>query len=253
MLRRSCLLILTLTAAPAARAGADTRHLDAGRYTVSLAGHAIGTEEFAFDVVGDSLIVTARSHQSLPARAPGGGPLVIDKAMTLVSDAFDFGLRRYMSSQASGPDTLLRGVEPAGGDTLFSVFRQDGTHGEGDRRVLPPGRLYVVDSPPLFTAFGLICHTLHGKSFDTRPIAVLVLGPRDTLLEASVSDLGHETIRWGARPVSARKLRISDASTEFLAWVSPAGHMLRLEQPSTHLKVERAAAAVRRPVRRRAG
>src|SRR5438132_729939 len=173
MSRPHLFALLLLAAVPASTAGADdVIHVDQGRYTVSVSGHPIGTEEFSFDVSGDSLVVEARSHQSLPAHGPDGGMFELDKTMSLVTNAFDFGLRRYASSQIAAGDTMLRGVEPASGDTLFSVFRQHGPRGEGDRLVLPPGRLFVVDTPPMFSTFGLLCRTLQGKSFDRRPVSM---------------------------------------------------------------------------------
>ncbi len=253
---RAPLLLLALALALTSAGFADTpRHDEQGRYDLRLGGRSIGFEEYALDLKGDSLVVDAHSRQSLPGRGANGTAFVINKTMTVVTDAFDFGLRRYTSSQITARDTLIRGVEPTASDTVFSVYRQLGDYGVGDRLVLPPGRLFVVDSPPMFSTFGLICRTLKDKAFDHRPLSLFVLGPRDTLLEATVSDLGRETITWAARPVSARKLRFSDGSSELLAWVSPAGQMLRFEQPSSGLRVERVAPApaVRRATKRRAG
>ena len=99
---------------------------------------------------------------------------------------------------------------------------------------------------PTFVLFDVICRNLHEQSFEKRPVTVVVLGSRDTVLEATVTDLGADSIRWGARPVAARKLSISDRRTEFSVWVSPAGRMLRLTQPEAGLRVERDAPPVRR-------
>ncbi|HET7225531.1 MAG TPA: hypothetical protein VFK69_07415, partial [Candidatus Eisenbacteria bacterium] len=250
---RRCLPVLALLlafAVPVRADEGDVAHVDAGTFHVSVAGREIGTETFTFDEQGDSLMVSADARMTLPARAANGEPVVLAKHMFTITGASDFGLRRYFSSQAIGPDTLLRGVEPQEGDTLFSVFRQLNGAGEGDRLVMPPGRLFVVDSPPLFTTFGLMCRALHGQSFDTRPVTLFVLGARDSLYDAIVTDLGRETIPWGGASVSARKLKLADASTEFLAWVSPSGTLLRFEQPSTGLKAERAAPPGRAPKRR---
>lgn len=243
-------LVAVLAAATASAAPIGP---DAGRYAVMVHGKPVGTEDFTCEVSGDSVIITAKSTTTLAARGPDGAPLVMEKKMAFITDAFDFGLRTYLSDQVVGGDSLMRGVEPTSGDTLFSVYRQDTRGGSGDRLVLPPGRLFIVDSPPLFATFAFICRTLNDKSFDHRPISLFVLGERDSLIEATVSDLGHEVIQWGARPVTTRKLRIADANTEFLAWVSPAGQMLRFEQPAIGLRVERRAAAVRPVSKRRAG
>jgi len=248
---RALLLAIALfacAAAPLRADDGDVTHLDQGRFRLSLAGRPIGTEDFAFDVSGDSLVVTSHTHMNLPDRG-AGSPTALDKNMVMITNAEDFGLRRYFSTQGMGADTLLRGVEPEEGDTLFSVYRQNNGHGEGDRLVLPPGRLFVVDSPPQFASFGLMCHALQGKVFTTRPITLFVLGARDSLYEAQATDLGHERIAWGAAPVNARKLKFSDTTTEFFAWVSPAGNLLRIEQPASGIKAEREPPAASAPKR----
>ena len=246
MLRPSFLLPAAFLAALALPAAARSESLvvDSGDFSVSIRGQKIGREKFAMIVAGDSLVVQARSVQTLPGADVGGTDLRVEKEMGTVTNSFDFGLHHYVSRQMVHSDTLVRGVEATETDTLYSVFRELNHEGEGDRLVLPPGRLFVIDSPPLFATFNVICRTLHGKQFDRRPLSLLLLGARDTVLEVTVTDLGTEPIRWGSRPVTARKLSIGDSTTQFLAWVAPTGKMLRLQQPQTGLRVERDPAKV---------
>jgi len=111
---------------------------------------------------------------------------------------------------------------------------------------LPPGRVFVVD-PKVFICFDLICRSLHGKVFEHRPLTLFVLGARDSVVEATATDLGGETIRWGERPILARKMSIGDAQTTFVAWAAPRGNLLRLEETASGLRVERSPPAVKRP------
>ena len=74
-----------------------------------------------------------------------------------------------------------------------------------------------------------------------------VLAAEDTTVDAMVTDMGKEMIRWGAKPVQARKLRIGDTTSEFFAMVGPQGYMLQLLQPSTGLRVVRKAQDVKPP------
>jgi hypothetical protein len=243
----SSLALLVLTVG---RASSEIVTLDEGKFIVSLNGKPARVEEFYMDRSGDTLVVRAGSYLSADVQA-GRRP---DKTMELQLGALDYAFVRYHSQHIMGPDTLRRGVETTPGDTLFTLWRELNDHGVGDRLALPPGRVFILD-PPLFTTFNLIARTLHGKTFDQRPIIVLVLGTPDTLVETTVTDLGTETIRWGARAIGARKLLLADQQTRFTAWIAPDGRMLRLEQPEAGILVERQAPPLKRqapPPKRRA-
>jgi hypothetical protein len=208
--------------------------LDDGSFVVSQNGKAVRVEEFAIERMGDTLLVRAASQVALPGE-PVRPP---DKSMILVVGPLDFAMGSYWSVQTAGPDTLRRGVEVTPGDTSGTVWREFNRAGTGDQIALPPGRLYVVD-PPLFTSFNFIGRSLQGKPCDRRPITVFVLGPRDSLVAATVTDAGNETLRWAGRPVLARKLVIADEQTSYTTWFSPDGRMLRLEQPRFGVRVDR--------------
>jgi hypothetical protein len=105
--------------------------------------------------------------------------------------------------------------------------------------------MYILD-PPLFSTFNFIGWTLQGKPCDRRPITVFVLGARDSLVNATVTDVAEETLHWGGRPVQARKLVIADERMSFTAWFSPDGRMLRLEQPQTGIRVDRKSPPLKR-------
>ena len=82
--------------------------------------------------------------------------------------------------------------------------------------------MYVLDAP-LFTLFGYIGWTMQGRTFDRRPIRIMVLGARDTLVEATVTDAGTQKLAWNGRSVDARKLLIADQQTTVKAWFTPDG------------------------------
>ena len=210
--------------------------LDLGRLTVSQEGRAARVEDFAIQRVGDSLMVWASSAPW----AARDADLRFDKGMLLVTDAADFALESYSSQLASGADTLRRAISVAGGDTIFTVWREVNGHGTGEVQVMPPGRVYILD-PPLFTLFGFIGWTLQGRDCDHRPIRAMVLGARDTLVDATVTDAGQQTLEWHGRQVATRKLLIADQQTTVEAWFTPDGHMLRLEQARAGIRAERAA------------
>lgn len=210
--------------------------LDRGSFQIYQADQLLGTEVFSFVGNGDSLLVTSRTFQVLPS----GDTLRKDVAQ--VVGLYDYGLRSYRSKQRLAGHLLSRGLHL--GDTTVTSARQFDERGEVDELVLPPGRVFVVD-PKMFVSFDLICRSLNGKTFERRPIVLFVMGPRDTMIEAMATDLGSETIRWGARPIQARKLEIGDERTKFIAWAAPGGKLLRLSETTSGLRVERQPAAVR--------
>lgn len=215
--------------------------LDEGVFIISQYGKPVRAEEFAIQRMGDTLLVRAASLVSRPGQAERP----VDKSMVLIVGPFDFAMGSYWSQQIAGPDTLRRGVEVTPGDTVLTVWRQINGGGVGDVLAMPPGRMYILD-PPLFTTFNFIGRTLQGKVFDRRPIKVFVLGARDSIVDATVTDAGNESIRWGGRPVLARKLIIADAATSFTAWFAPDGRMLRLEQARDSIRVDRKAPPLKR-------
>ena len=132
-------------------------------------------------------------------------------------------------------------------DTALTVYHEEKEGpGVASRMIAPPGRLFVLDSG-IYSLFNLICLKLHDQGFASRPITLLTLSAAaDTIVEAQVTDLGTETIRWGARPVQARKLQLKDRDTVFLVWVNSDGKMLRLVHEPSGLRVEREPPAVKR-------
>jgi hypothetical protein len=208
--------------------------LDDGVLIISQNGKPVRAEEFAFQRTRDTLLVRASSMVSLPGQAERP----VDKSMVLIVSPLDYAMGSYWSQFAVRADTLRRGVEFFRGDTVATIWRQVDRAGTGDRVAMPPGRLYILD-PPLFTTFNFLGWTLQGKPCDRRPIKMFVLGQQDTLVDATVTEVGSETIRWGGRPVLTRKLVIADKTTSFTGWYTPDGRMLRLEQATNNIRVDR--------------
>jgi hypothetical protein len=216
--------------------------LDEGTFIISRYGKRVRVEEFAIERMRDTLLVRAASMVSLPGQAARP----VDKSMILLVGSLDFAMGSYWSRQAFGPDTLRRGVEVARGDTVFTAWREVNLSGVGDLIAMPPGRMYILD-PPLFTTFNFLGRTLQGKVCDRRPVKAFVLGARDSLVDITVTDVGTETIRWGGRPVQARKLVIADEATTLTAWFTPDdGRMLRLDQAQDSIRVDRKAPPLKR-------
>jgi len=240
----SWLLLATLLCLPAPLLAEEPATLDAGRLVVSVGERRLGTEDFQVVSSGDSLKIVSAVFEMLPGRE---GADSLAKRMTMVLGSFDFDLRHYNSHQRFRGETLVRGVEPH--DTTYSVFREVNERGVGDIYVRPPGRMFVIDGQ-LFATFVVICRNLQGRSFDRRPLWLLALSARDTLMEVEVTNLGVDTLRWGARPVRARRYRLADSHTAYLFWSTEDGRMLRLEQPESRLLVVREPPPLKRARKR---
>jgi hypothetical protein len=216
--------------------------LDQGDYKIFRNDRPLGAETFVLVKGHDSLVVRARQYLTLQG-AQGDEPL--ERAADLLLSYHDWALHNYQSSRTMRGTTMSRSLVLA--DTHYVAYRQVGVAGEADSRILPPGRFFVMDAQ-LISLFDLIGRTLHGQSFESRPVNLLALGPRDTLLDARAVSLGNETIRWGGRPVVARKLHlVADDQTTFTLWIGPRGQLLRLLEPVGGLRAEREAPAVKKP------
>lgn len=228
------LFVALVLAAPAVAALAATSLTDdEGDFLVYDRGRQVAREHFSYEQMGDSIVVGAEVARFI---ATPGEKTELHKKMVLVVDAFDYGLRSYVSNQHANEHMLVRGIVP--GDTAFTSYREYDGAGTADRLAAPPGRMFILD-PQLFTVFDVICRNLHGKVFAKRPINLIALGREDNVFEATVIDAGRDTLRWGGKRVVARRLHLEDRNLRFTMWMSPAGRMLKLEQLESGLSVVR--------------
>jgi hypothetical protein len=208
--------------------------VDEGSFQVYRHDQSLGAETFLFMQGHDSLAVMARQYLTLQT-PDGAAPL--ERDADLLVNRFDFSLRSFTSERTFQGQTIKRGITVA--DTHYVTFRQNNEGGEGVSYVLPPGRIYVMDSQ-LITMFDLICRSFQDRAFKSRDINLLALGPRDTMLTAHAKAVGTETIQWAGQPVSARKLLLQvDNQTTFTLWIGSKGRLLRLLEPIGGLRAER--------------
>jgi hypothetical protein len=233
------LLLAALAGPPAANAAAL---MDQGSFKLYQGQHALGAETFEYVTTQDSLVIRARQSLVVPT---SHGDERLEKGADILLGRDDLGMRAYQSTLNFRGQKLVRALVFA--DTHYVAYREgEGLISTGDSYALPAGRMFVMDSQ-VMTMFDLICRSLHGESFERRPINLLALGPRDTLLEAIVVARGTETIPWGGKPVVAHKFDIiADTRTTFTAWVSPLGQLLRLVEPVSGLRVMRDPPPVKR-------
>lgn len=234
-------LVAASTAVSALPPAARGDLIDKGSFKIFRGDQPLGAETFEIEQAQDSLVVRARQSLSMPT-SQGDQPF--EKGADLLLSRHDYALLQYQSTRTFHDVTLVRGLVIA--DTHYVAYREGNGRGEGESRVLPPGRLFVMDSQ-LVTLFDLLCRSLQATTFASRPVNLLALGPRDTMLEAQAVVLPSETIRWGTKPVLARKVQlIADTQTTFTLWVGPQGQLLRLSEPVGGLRAERDAPDVKR-------
>jgi hypothetical protein len=216
--------------------------VDHGNFILYLHDKALGAENFSFEARADSMTCLARSYRTEQAT---GHQLSAGKSVGLTLGRRDWAFRYFQSQEEIRGEKMVHGALMVPNDTVVTIFQETNGGGGAERVVAPPGRLFVLD-PGMYSLFDVICIYLHGMTFTTRPLNLLTFGARDTIIEAEVTDLGTEPIRWGARPVRSRKLQISDGTTTFLLWTDPAGKMLRLAHEASGLRVERDPPPVRK-------
>lgn len=217
----------------------SSAEVDYGAYAVYIKGTAVGIEEFVFDVYRDTIVISTASRTLV--QTPNG-PDSLKKAASIMVSTFDMALLSYQSNEAVAGNLRTRGLMMA--DTQYTAYWEYNKVGDAAVFDRPPGRIYVHD-PGVYVLFDLIARDLTAKEFTSRPILLMVLGRRDTTIEARVTRLPPERIRWGHKPVEAKKLSINDGQNELLLWTDQQGRMLRLEQPSSGLRVERKAPPVK--------
>lgn len=220
------------------------RELDHGKFTIKVRDHVIGAENFGIEARADSINCLARSFVT---QHTDKGDEQIEKFVGISLGRMDWALRFYQSEETFRGETYVRGVLMDPSDTAFTVYKEKkGGGGAANRLSAAPGRTFVLDSG-LYTLFDLMCVYLGEQTFTSRPLNILTFGEPDTVMEATVTDLGHETIRWGSRPVSARKLQFSQGNMRFDVWVDKTGRMLRLAHAPSGLLVEREPEAAAKP------
>ena len=102
--------------------------------------------------------------------------------------------------------------------------------------------------------FDLISRSLVHQTFDQRPIELMVLGPRDTVVEVTARRLAPAPLTWGGHVTRTARLMLDDGINQILLWHDPRGRLLQLEDASSGLRVVRDAGkktSAATPARRR--
>ncbi len=229
-------LVLSLAAVrPAHAAPSAPTVADSGMLVIYEGLTPVAHERFAYQVDGDSILVTALAQRQLIDDQKQRH--LFEKAMLLVVDSRDLGLRRYQSNQSFRDRTMLRGLLVT--DTVFTYYTEDNGAGDATRIAQPPGRLFVLDSA-LFTLFDVICRSLAGKEFETRKLQLVEMAPDSLLLPmATVTRLPADTLHFGRTGIAARRYVLDDDGVRFDLWADADGRMLRARHEGSGLSVDR--------------
>lgn len=235
VMRAHCRLaaLLALLLLPAIALAQGQVEADSGRFVIFQDDVPMARERFAFQRMGDSLVITAFNQRTLQDEQGVKHPF--QKALALVVDSRDLGLRSYTSIEQFQGHTMTRGLVP--GDTSISYYSEYDGMGTATRLVQPPGRLYVMDSH-LFTLFEVISRSLAARTFTSRPVQILALADSMRTPVATVTAEPADTLRLGTRRVPARRFTFADESASFALWTDASGRLLRLTHESG-LRVER--------------
>jgi hypothetical protein len=235
---RAAAMLAVLAALAVPPAAAQSTPVDQGSFKIYVGNRALGTEVFSYATMRDSIVIGSQTRVVSPTAS--GDTLIKDMALIVKAD---FDLKAYRSQASIGQDAKLCGIVVQ--DTALTIFRQHNQAGDAITILRPPGKIYVID-PFIYTMFDVIGRELHGRTFERRTIQLLILSERDSVIDAVVTRLPKETIPWGGKPVTAEKFEIGDGQVTFQVWMSPAGHMIKLAEANTGLRVERDPPPVKR-------
>ena len=124
------------TSAPAQ----TTATADRGRFAAFEHGQPVATERFEYLPSGDSIFVKATVYRK--RRDAAGVEKQLTKSMNMVVNAFDFGLRSYVSNMNYDGHLSTKGIIP--GDTAMTVYSEVDKRGTADRLVQPPSARSLV-------------------------------------------------------------------------------------------------------------
>jgi hypothetical protein len=217
--------------------------VDSGQLVVFEHDVPVATERNVFQNMGDSLVVVATTHRDFVDEHGKHHPL--QKSMLLVVDSRDLGLIRYLSTQYFNDHEIVRGLVPS--DTTMTYYIEMDGGGNADQVVLPPGRLFVMDSQ-MFSLFDVVSRSLLRKTFTTRRVQLLALTP-DSLASpvATVTALGADTLVIGRAREPVTHYAFEDQSAKFDLWSDRQGRLVRLVHPGSGLRVERVPASAAAP------
>src|SRR5688572_13108635 len=116
-MRAHCRLaaLLALLALPAAALAQGRVEADSGRFVIYQGDVPMARERYAFQWMGDSLVITAFNQRTLQDEQ--GVKHTFQKSLALVVDSRDLGLRSYTSIEQFQGHTMTRGLVP--GDTAI--------------------------------------------------------------------------------------------------------------------------------------
>ena len=229
-------LALTVTLAVAARGQAVAPKLvDQGRFVTFQGDIPVATERFLYSLQGDSTVISASVERR--RRQPDGSQKPYTKNMVLIARTDDFGMLNYTSNEWFDGHTSTRSILP--NDTLLTTYSEvDGGGGSADMLDRPPGRIFAMDLG-LSTLFDVIGRSLQHRIFGSRPVQLVVLGKPARCVQATATLAGPDTVTWGGRRVVTQRIALRDSAGASTLWLSPEGHMLRLESADGRLVVMR--------------
>jgi hypothetical protein len=222
-------------AVPAGAQDAGKKLVDQGRLVTFERDVPVATERFRYTLEGDSLIVEASSERR--RRNADGSQTPYTKNMVLIARTDDFGMLNYTSNEWLAGRKVTRSILPT--DTLLTTYSEvDGHNGAADMLERPPGRIFALDQG-MFTLFDVIGRNLQHRIFGSRPVQLVVLGEKSRCVQATATLAGPDTVTWGGRRVVTGRIALRDSTGAFTLWLSPEGHMLRLESADGRLVVMR--------------
>jgi hypothetical protein len=232
-------------AVPVLAQDTSSRLLDRGRLITYQNNVPVATERFEYTQRGDSIVIAAGAERRV--RQADGTDKRYGKGMVLITRVDDFGMINYTSNERIDDHLVTHSILPA--ETLLTIYSEKDGRGSADMIERPPGRIFAVDAG-MASLFDVIGRNLQHRIYGSRPVQLIVLGTPARTVTATATLAGPDTVQWGGRRVITERIALRDSSAAFTLWLSPEGHMLRLESEDGRMVVMREPPDLPPPSRR---
>jgi hypothetical protein len=218
------LLVPAAESAPSPAGAPSVFSSDKGKFRITINDQPVGSEDFEISQSGDAWI----ERSSMSAHVPGGGEVKAKGELKLSADGapIRYDWSAEAQKKATGAVEFSNGTAKCSADLGgASPLRKDFT--------FTSPRVAVLDNN-LYYQFGVLARVYDWKAGGKQTFPVLI--PQDMIPGSiSVESLGPQQ----AGNTKYEAIRVSSPDLEIMVYLDANHRMMRLEVPSSNVKIER--------------
>jgi hypothetical protein len=205
-------LVPAAESAPSPAGAPSVFSSDKGKFRITINDQPVGSEDFEISQSGDAWI----ERSSMSAHVPGGGEVKAKGELKLSADGAPIRYDWSAEAQKKATGAVLGGASPLRKDFTFTS-----------------PRVAVLDNN-LYYQFGVLARVYDWKAGGKQTFPVLI--PQDMIPGSiSVESLGPQQ----AGNTKYETIRVSSPDLEIMVYLDANHRMMRLEVPSSNVKIER--------------